>query len=66
MIKLSTDLKLDDMFMYQVEKLKIIDDIEKSFEDPDMQRKYKIWLKKRLKTESREDCSKSNIFTLIE
>jgi len=58
------DLELDDMFMYQVEKLKVIDDIEKSFEDPEMQKKYKNWLKKRLKTESGKDSFKSNNFTL--
>ena len=39
-----------------------------NMQDPEEQANFERWKenKKRLKTESREDCSKSNIFTLIE
>lgn len=53
-----------DLFMYKIQKLKIIEDIEKSFEDPEMQKKYKKWLKKRLKTESGKDRLSPNNFTI--
>lgn len=56
---MSKDLDAEDIFIYQLEKLRIIEDIVASYEDPAMQKKFKQWQenKKRLKTKSGETVS---------